>query len=441
MNLLLPNDAVEPVQIEIIRESGEESEAESSQSRSRRKKWRARMSWERKKGKLKYTKRQLGQLRLKALQTRVKVREMRNALRIGREDTTETDVRFMKALQIFVAQNQSTLPDPILQLFEECQKARDTFQPLENDYNAVEAQLDRQEYELAEVEKKFYGPQDPQARESYSEPEESIVFDDPDSPTESDLAANAFSEYPPLLFEYMSRTGDAEIVRERLEYLRGHRAALVEEQSSREAVGLSLDAESRAFLENFDNSHKQLLKKLAVIESDVNRLRRACEEEGLIRPDDEPVNTQDEDPKVDLGEDLKLEILQPLRDPLLSLDSDEDLRFSDVSLSSSGSKLSRSKFINRWLLGGLRGSFREIRRLKSMPELQGINVDPETLKTLVLDWWPKDGAASGASPLARTGAQTLSLVYESEGERGQALSLGEHQRHVSSSDILYAASF
>jgi hypothetical protein len=432
MDISPPDDFDNPIEVAIIDESGEDGEPEPSTWHLSMGKRHARSSWQRRRGKFKYTKKQLGQLRLSTLQTRVKAHEMRNALRRERSETTDADVRFMTALQSFMSQTQSKLPDRLLQLYEDCQTTRETYLPLEDDYNATENKLDRQEYELGNVERRFYARLDGEAAGSYSEPEGSMVFGDSDGLAQSTPSVGTFSEYPARLIEYFSRIGDSNIVRERLENLRGHRAALVEEQSTREAFHLSLDLEAQAFLQNFEQSHTLMQNKLAHIEADVDRLKVLCQEEGLLDPEGEIARTGD-DP------DLRLELVEPNRHPLLALDSDQDLRFSNISPSPTGNRLSKSKFINKWLLGGLRGSLREIRRLKSMPELQDMDIDPETLKSLVIAWWPKDVAATGTSSFARIGTQTMSLVYESEGELGQGVSLDDCRRRSSGKEAMIRA--
>lgn len=436
------DDSDDPLEVAIIDESGEDGESEPLAWRLSMGKRRARSLWQRRQGKFKYTKKQLGQLRSSTLQTRVKVHEMRNALRRERSETTDADVRFMTALQSFMSQTQSKLPDRLLQLFDDCQTTRETYLPLEDDYNAAENRLDQQEYELGNVERKFYAKQEAEAVGPYSEPEGSMVFEDLDSLAPSTYSVGVSSEYPARLIEYFSRIGDLNIVREQLEDLRGHRAALVEEQSSRKAFHLPLDLEGQAFLKGFDQSHRHIQNKLAHIEADVDRLKALCQEEGLLDPEGEITITGD-DPDLRLDSDLRLELVEPSRHPLLALDSDQDLRdlkFSNISPSPTGNGLSRSKFISKWLLGGLRGSLREIRRLESMPELQDTNIDPEALKELVIAWWPKDAAATGTSSFAKIGTQTMSLVYESEGELGQRVSLDDYRPRSSGEEAMVRAS-
>jgi hypothetical protein len=72
---------------------------------------------------------------------------------------------------------------------------------------------------------------------------------------------------------YLSRKGDAVILREQLIDMEAEQAQLVEEEQIRAQVGLSLDADSRAFLEGFEKHRDTLRREIEHVEEDISRLQ------------------------------------------------------------------------------------------------------------------------------------------------------------------------
>jgi hypothetical protein len=94
--------------------------------------------------------------------------------------------------------------------------------------------------------------------------------------TQSGRAAESFA-----MARYLSRKGDANILREQLIDMEAEQAQLVEEEQIRARVGLSLNADSRAFLEEFELRRDTLRREIKDVEEDILRLHDALTNEDV----------------------------------------------------------------------------------------------------------------------------------------------------------------
>jgi hypothetical protein len=332
----------------------------------------------------------------------------------------------MDALRVFAAENPSLQTSTIFTLYEDCQKTRDLYQPLEDNYNTAENQLDQKDFELGEIEDENLAREESEVFEPNDGDDVSAELDGMQDSSVSIGSDAQFTRYPPVVLDYFSRIGDANLIRERLDDLRGHRATLVEHQQSREHLGIPLDPESEQFLADFDKVHTQLLAQLADAEDDISRVKTSCERAGLLNGDGTVQNEEDEQ---DEGI-LTFGSTRTDRDSLLLREQDKRLTFSDISIDSTETwRINKAEFIDRWFLVGLRGSRLEISHLKSLLDLQALNVDGERLNELVLEWWPKDTATDyfRSRTTQPPGPSLVSQQSEEEDTR-RAASLGQARR-------------
>lgn len=398
------------------------SQASLSTSRYGRK----RRSLERRRRKHRISPKDFRDKRTSLFEDRLRARELRNALRHQRSVTTDADIAFMDALRVFAAENPSLQTSTIFTLYEDCQKARDLYQPLEDNYNTAENLLDQKDFELGEIEDENLAREESEVFEPNDGDDVSAELDGMQDSSVSIGSDAQFTRYPPVVLDYFSRIGDANLIRERLDDLRGHRATLVEHQQSREHLGIPLDPESEQFLADFDKVHTQLLAQLADAEDDISRVKTSCERAGLLNGDGTVQNEEDEQ---DEGI-LTFGSTRTDHDSLLLRERDKRLTFSDISIDSTETwRINKAKFIDRWFLVGLRGSRLEISHLKSLPNLQALNVDGERLNELVLEWWPKDTATDYfRSRTTQTTGQSLVSQQSEEEDTRRAASLGQARR-------------
>ena len=242
----------------------------------------------------------------------------------------------------------------------------------------------------------------------------------PDAPDEmdatdddSDQAASTvsgFTEYHPTMAEYLSRLGDADLLKERLWNLRAERASVVEEQISRQQIGLTLDPDSQEFLDNFVETEKHISEEIAAAEEDIRLLKMECESQGLLEPTDELPHD------IDSKETLLEQPVVYTEDPLLLLWRDKCPAFFVNDSTHSQDAISITEYINTWLLHQLCQSSFEIHRLRSAPELEHLHVDNQRFRDLVLDLWLQDEAATGAVDRPHTEERCSSIRPEANGE-------------------------
>jgi hypothetical protein len=340
---------------------------------------------------------------------RVKVQEDRKSIGHKRSALGELNALILQHIQKTAALEFPTSPVPPRELLVELQDLLEDLQFSGAEFDATEEALNRKEWELKEAEKEVY--QSRFFEEANSPAWASAAFVEEDVTAASDSTAGVEVGPPSLEKQYLSRKGDAQMLNEELHELRAERAYLVEEDRSRQAIGRSLDPESRKFLDEFDVRHKQLQQDLFYVQEDMFRLQNAISNQSdilytashfdLVQSDDVPLTID-----VPSGEDLPPSndafgsVLAPVGDeaPLLdhkttshSLLLPPDASspsFSTVSLDSDERRLSPVGYINEWLLHRLRRSPLEILRFKTY--LRDIHIDADQLKSLVLEWWPND---------------------------------------------------
>jgi hypothetical protein len=341
---------------------------------------------------------------------RVKVQEDRKSIRYKRSALAELNARVLQHIQKTVALEFPTSPAPPPELLIKLQEGLEDLQVSEAEFDATEDLLNRKEWELKEAEKEVY--QSPFFEQADVPTGDSTAFIGEElADTASDSTVGAEPVRSPLEKQYLSLKGDAQILNEELHQLRAERAYLVEEDRARQAMGRSLDPESRKFLEDFDARHNQLKQDLFYVQEDMFRLQNAISNQSdflytashfdSVQSDDVPLSVD-----ALLGGDLPSSngaspcVVAPTGDktplvdpgttshPLLLNSDAPSPRFSTVSLDLDERRLSTVSYINEWLLHRLRRSPLEILRFKSY--LRDMHIDADQLKTLVLEWWPND---------------------------------------------------
>jgi len=342
---------------------------------------------------------------------RLKMNELRTSLRQERESLSVRDAQLIQRMRVMFLGNEISVLSPLLEDFEHLQ-----------DYDRLEDQVNREEYELGELESKLY-PISVSAQVSTLADEELALFNGRFDHTESSASTRSGpAENSSKVNKYLSRKGDMHVLEERLNELRMERAQLVEEEFVRAQVGRSLDEYSQAFLLNFDTRHNELQRELAHTKDEVARLRMALldEEDFVISPD------QFDETQGDMsGEDSLVtimpnpahftdEILSPEgadseeQEPLLLTGAEEpNPVFSESAPQDSKSVINKANYINLWLLHRLRMSLPEVRRFKSTPKLKDLNLDQTQIKDMVLKWWFNDGSATTFALARKAAAESL----------------------------------
>ncbi|KAH0543128.1 hypothetical protein FGG08_002554 [Glutinoglossum americanum] len=91
--------------------------------------------------------------------------------------------------------------------------------------------------------------------------------------------------YHPLLQDYFAKTGDVNIVRERIHELEFHQRELFKEQQLRKDYGIGMSEENANFLATFEPTHEGLESELRELELGAHKLKLRCISEGLLSND------------------------------------------------------------------------------------------------------------------------------------------------------------
>jgi len=346
--------------------------------------------------------------RNRVVDLRLRLHELRTSLRQQRDSLSVRDAQLIQAMRFVFLGHELTGRGPLHEEFERLQEARDSLQPLQDDYDRLEDEVNREEHDLGELESRLY-PLDVSAQNSALNGEELAILDGRAGYTESSLSAHSGpADASSKVNRYLSRKGDVHLLRERLDELRMERAQIVEEEYVRAQIGRALDDYSRGFLLNFDSRHDELQRELAEAEEDAARLERALidNEDFINSPnqfDDTQPEISDEDTPAATSQNSFDQTSEVLSSADPTLDAPDPLLLSGAEAASpmfserlaEGSKnvISKATYINQWLLHRLRRSLHEVRRFKSRPELQNLNLDQMQIKDMALELWFHDSSA------------------------------------------------
>jgi len=352
------------------------------------------------------------------LQTKARAYEKRSQLRQSRFEISNADEAFMKLIR--ERRVQGSQDDLALEAcFQKLQDARNEYGPLEEAYNELEEQLNREEYEAKELEEKML-------KSEIKAPGFDIDSCSSSSSGRDSEAPKIVRELAhPLYDEYMSRLADADHCHEALTDLMIDHENLLYAQEVRRRVGRELLPEDQLTLENFPAAEAKLRDELRRIKADVEHLRLECVREGLFGENEHEEEGDGEE--IDLSQ-FSIGLLDPEQAeynkyPLLleKPEEKEDENKSKVLLTdfNEGDVGDR---ITCWLLHKLRSSGLEAELLASFTDGLDRSTDTEKWQEKVLQFWFFDSA--NLPPSAYEVEPTLTAFSPSP-----MINLGSHRRY------------
>lgn len=213
-------------------------------------------------------------LRDEILKSRLSLRELRIDLGRQRAKIREMEIKLWKEWQ-FHRNNDNDLNGKVLdELYEDIDQALDVMGPGEEDYNDKEDELNVMELELEGLEADFYSTIDSPGN-----------FTRPRSHTASSLSRNSLatmrsegakmgSAVDSPMHQYLSRLGDARIIKERLYELISEKSQYLDIQKNREAVGHPQYQPNVDFLADYERIYNEELSQLQIVETEVASLAR-----------------------------------------------------------------------------------------------------------------------------------------------------------------------
>ncbi|XHG03740.1 hypothetical protein AWENTII_007032 [Aspergillus wentii] len=314
---------------------------------------------------------------------RSRVQELRLILRYKRDEEGQLRAALMKRLRMLFLQDGAQNIKPLLQEFEHLELAAETSLGLERNFQEAEDDLVQQEYALLKSMRRLSDILN--RGSSHPVLKENLEMENGDLDDTSSIDSME-QNLPPSVVEYLSRVGDVRLLQEQLSGLDSSWLAISDKKTQRQHLGISMDDESQEFLRTYSEKRNQMRKEMNDVLLDVGRLRAICEEQGVL--------TDEYTGGVDIIHELSLDCLvREAEDPLKTSALEDRSPFFEPETSA---PFSRTAFINKWILHQLRHSAIEIRRLKSLPELQMLweeGCDEMSISRLALTVWYTDDTA------------------------------------------------
>lgn len=381
----------------------------------------------------------LSEKRIDVLAVRISLQEKRLALRQEFEASIEKDARFLQNLRTLCAAAYSDELKPIItqldSLAAHLANSRDLIFPRQDDYNQMEDHLIQEEFELKELESRFYTSRLSTKTSPISGNDIALLEDD-DLTSGSNTAAFGSITYNPKEQRYLSRLGDMDIIQERIAETYNERSRILSDQDTRNLVGKHIDSDSKSFLDSFPQTIRHLELDLEMIQKDVSRLHDALTEDKVLYAapqfDEKLRHENESDNLLETGSHSPAS-----EEPLLLLPNESQPRFSDSDIRDPKTDtVDMGKFINCWLLYQLKQSPLAVRFLKTLAELDKLNLDKKAFATLALRLWSEDGMVQAFARHRRSN-RSVSVSFRSDKTQNANSTNLRHQRnHNSGNDLL-----
>ncbi|KAH7348832.1 hypothetical protein BKA65DRAFT_550897 [Rhexocercosporidium sp. MPI-PUGE-AT-0058] len=352
---------------------------------------------------------------------RSRIQEMRASLREKQNRKAAADDDYIQFVRLrghgvsFGIRASSDDQTEIDFLFNACVAAREDYGPFEDACNTLETKLSINEFELDRLESKFYDqPFQPQihplARHGNIE---SSTTSSSDASTDSESENG--QQFHPLVTQYLSKLGDVDILRERLDELLEERYILEEEREKRARVEMKLSDENEEWLANYSDVESGLIEQYEKATQDMEILRKRCIDKGWVDETGEPLSLEHLERQSFVGEldgDGEPEASEYVKFPKLIPQPGSKMANTLPEPLSDECETTFSSFVrvNGWILEQLRTSPLEVGLLaRTFESRYGIINEREKWQSDVLQLWYRDGTPyecleGGASSVVSTNA-------------------------------------
>jgi hypothetical protein len=336
----------------------------------------------------------------RSLKTRASYAQKRSELKESRLVMSAAEERLMKFVREMRIHNSNTYgQDQFEEYFKALQDARNAYGPIEESVEAAEDQLDKEEYEITQLQEQISAQASPLSPHLTSDIS-SLLSDDSDS-----VLYSPERPHDPLYDDYLSRMGDADLLREEYSELVLEHDRLQESHKRNQKFGLELLPEDQTTLAEFHTRQADLLEQIRIVEADIKRLRILCVQQGLLDEEvseeeaykgvaeSEDEHLSEENGDTDILKDISGQVNEYSRFSLL-LDRPchhEDEKESKLLLTGFKDKDPGDR-ITRWLLHKVRASCSEVELLHRLQneELNLPSDNTEQWQADVLGCWFSD---------------------------------------------------
>lgn len=217
---------------------------------------------------LKKGKNRIAGLRREIMGNRLRLREKRRELRDEQSIAIDLETKLMQSIQQLW--ERGVVPDKITfdNVYTSLKETRDRLGPMEDNYDWEEDEHNALEFQLDE--------EDAQCANSDTGSEYQSTM-----PGTSEFEVAVPEPLNPILNEYYSRVGDANIIHERLEDLRMEHTNMLDDAEFRKNHNVKLYVENVEFLAGVHNRYDELYAELEKAEADIAKLGLRATKMGL----------------------------------------------------------------------------------------------------------------------------------------------------------------
>jgi hypothetical protein len=321
---------------------------------------------------------------------RSRARDLRRALRNKREEEDYLRLVLREKLSWVSPEALYQQTTAINKAIDDLKAATELYRILENDYSRMEDELDQRERFLDKRLGKLNGLLRKQAA-SGTKQTDTVSSDSNFSSEPSSARASDADRLPFNAAAYLTLVGEVRLLRERLYELESEYKNLVDQESIRQRIGLSLAPEALTFLANYETTRTKTQTGL-----DFAIRRLIAHPEHKHHP--EAVVLDEEWEQVVQNFRPSSPDNQAQRDPLQMTEFEDRSPFFEERRPV---PLNKFTFVNRWLLHQLRHSSFQVLQYKSNPEFVHLvdeGWDGDDISQMALMLWYRD-ETTGIVPL------------------------------------------
>ncbi|KAL8745885.1 MAG: hypothetical protein Q9190_002031 [Brigantiaea leucoxantha] len=370
--------------------------------------------------------REVSELRSRVTRSRLGLRELRVELRQRHSTIRELQARFMKLLRQDWAHHERFDRTVYEALYEDICAALDELGPSEEDYEEKEDELDGLDFELETKETRFYerfqntelegsnrddvSIASSQSSDSFTAHSRPLFFDPYQfQPQFQGSHSHYLGDESSLEYQYLSRYGDAKIVRERLSELENEKEQYDELGQNRESLGIPPYSPNVEFLRSYSEIKLEHIHELKKIEDELHSMELEA------RLDNNALNAAKPFVRI---EHSTMEMLPAPRStvsdrPALNVPKPAS-SFRRKSEGDVETALSSRERINEWLLARFDGSLIEKAVYKAINDPK---LDDSEYWKLVREYWSKDLAAISPPTVSNAGSQISDVTNNGDAER------------------------
>lgn len=239
---------------------------------------------------------QLKQKRAKLQEIRERMTQQRLELRDLRRRKDDADNAFMMVIRPLLVSQRSDAFLSSLKLLDSRMaamlKLREEYHFSESTYESLEHDLDDEENELSGLETRFFSLL---AAGQDSDAQRSLPIRKPTTETDASVdtdtpyyligisADKPLEDIHPLYVEFSTAVGDLENAKEDYDDLLYVNSQYEEDRDIREGTGRDMTADAEEFFAEFADEESRMKASIGELETEVQRLRRICEEKGAMK--------------------------------------------------------------------------------------------------------------------------------------------------------------